>query len=147
MNAVLCCAYHSVVSDSLQLHGLQHSRLPCPSLSLGVCSNLCPLSQWCHPTISSSMVRFFSCPQSFPASESFPLLALCIRWPKYFDSKPQFNTWTSVYSNLFEFWHSALIWGSTQRSMEKIGFRFMTVLSGDWQSITCQDAVLKRNEL
>ena len=63
----------SVVSNSLQPHGLQHTRLPCPSLSLWVCSNSCPLSQWCHPTISSSVAPFSSCPQSFPASESFSI--------------------------------------------------------------------------
>ena len=56
----------SGLSDSLQLHGLQHSRLPCPSLSPGVCSNSCPLSQWCHPTISPSVSRFSSHPQYFP---------------------------------------------------------------------------------
>ena len=63
----------SVVSDFLQLHALQHTRLPCPSSSPGVCWNLCPLSWWCHPTISSSVAPFSSCPQSFPASESFPI--------------------------------------------------------------------------
>ena len=56
----------SGLSDSLQPHGLQHSRLPCPSLSPGVCSNSCPLSQWCHPTISPSVSRFSSRPQYFP---------------------------------------------------------------------------------
>ena len=64
---------HSVMSNSLQPHGLQHARLPCPSLSPGVCSNSCPLSQWCHPTISSSVIPFSSCLQSFPASGSFPM--------------------------------------------------------------------------
>ena len=64
---------HSVMSDSLQSHGLQHARLPCPSLTSGACSNLCPSSQWCHPTISSSIIPFSSCLQSFPASESFPM--------------------------------------------------------------------------
>ena len=54
-------------------HGLQHTRLPCPSLSPGVCSNSCPLSWWCHPTISSSVTLFSSCSQSFPASGSFPM--------------------------------------------------------------------------
>ena len=63
----------SVVSDSLWPHRLQHSRIPCPSPSHGVCSNSCPLSQWCHPTISSSFTPFSSCPQSFPASRSFPM--------------------------------------------------------------------------
>ena len=63
----------SVMSNSLQPHGLQHTRLPCPSLSPRVCSNSCPLSQWCHPFISSSVIPFSSCPQSFPASGSFPM--------------------------------------------------------------------------
>ena len=63
------------MSNSLQPHGVQHARLPCPSLSPGVCSNSRPLSQWCHPTISSSVVLFF-CPQSFPASGSFPVSQL-----------------------------------------------------------------------
>ena len=63
---------HSVMSDSLQPHRLQHARLPCPSPSPGACSNSCPLSQWYHPTISSSVIPFSSCLQSFPASGSFP---------------------------------------------------------------------------
>ena len=61
-----------VVSNSLWPHGLQHGRPPCPSPTPGVCSNSCPLSWWCHSTISSSVVPFFSCLQSFPASRSFP---------------------------------------------------------------------------
>ena len=64
---------HSVVSDSLQPHGLQHTRLPCPSPTPGAYTNSCPLSQRCHPTFSSCVVPFSSCPQSFPASESFPM--------------------------------------------------------------------------
>ena len=64
---------HKVLSNSLQLHRLQHARLPCPSPSSRVCSNSCPLSQWCHPTISSSVTPCSSCPQSFPASGSFPM--------------------------------------------------------------------------
>ena len=60
------------MSDSLQPHGLQHARLSCPSTITGAYSNSCPLSQWCHPTISSSVVPFSSHLQSFPASESFP---------------------------------------------------------------------------
>ena len=63
----------SVVSDSLAPHGLQHVRPPCPSLTPGVYSNSCPLSRWCHSTISSSVVPFSSCLQSFPASRSFPM--------------------------------------------------------------------------
>ena len=63
----------SVVSDSFGPRELKHTRLPCPSPSPGVCSNSRPLSQWCHPTISSSVIPFSSCPQSFPASGSFPM--------------------------------------------------------------------------
>ena len=63
----------SVQFDSLWPHGLQHARPPCPSPTPGVPSNSCPLSQWCHPTISSSVIPFSSHPQSFPASGSFPM--------------------------------------------------------------------------
>ena len=63
---------HSVVFDSSQPHELQHARLTCPSLSPGSCSDSCPLSPWCHPTISSCVTPFSSCPQPFPASGSFP---------------------------------------------------------------------------
>ena len=64
---------HSVISNSLWPHRLQHTRLPCPSPSPGACSNSCPLSQWCHPTISSYVIPFSSCLQSFLASRSFPM--------------------------------------------------------------------------
>ena len=67
---------HSVMSDSLWPHELQHTRPPCPSPTPGVHPNLCPLSRWCHPAISSSVVPFSSCPQSLPASESFPMSQL-----------------------------------------------------------------------
>ena len=63
----------SAVSDSLWPPGLRRTRLPCPSLSPGVCSDSCPLGQWCHPTISSSVLPFSFCPPPFPASESFPM--------------------------------------------------------------------------
>ena len=63
----------SVVSDSLQPHELQHARPPCPSPTPRVYSNSCPSSWWCHPVISSSVVPFSSCPQSLPASGSFPM--------------------------------------------------------------------------
>ena len=66
----------SVVSNSLQSHELQHARPPCPSPSPGVHSDSRPSSPWCHPTISSSVVPFSSCPQSLPASESFPMSQL-----------------------------------------------------------------------
>ena len=81
-----CC---SVSQSCLTLwpHGIQHSRLPCPSPSPRVCSNSCPLSQWCHPTISSSVIPFSSASslQSFPSSGSFLMsqLFLSVRRPKY----------------------------------------------------------------
>ena len=80
VKCICCCcwlvtqSYH--MSDSLQTRGLQHARLPCPSPSSGACSSSCPLSRWCHPTISSSVVPVSSCLQSFPASGSFPVSQL-----------------------------------------------------------------------
>ena len=67
---------HSVMSDSLRPHESQHARPPCPSPSPGVHSDSRPSSQWCHPAISSSVIPFSSCPQSLPASESFPMSQL-----------------------------------------------------------------------
>ena len=76
----------SVVSNSLRPYELQHTRPPCPSPTAGVYLNSCPLSRWCHPTISSPVVLFSSCLQSFPASESFPMSQLFhIEWPKYWN--------------------------------------------------------------
>ena len=69
---------HSVMSDSLQPHESQHARLPCPSPTPGVHSDSRPPSPWCHPAISSSVVPFSSCPQSLPASQSFPMSQLFI---------------------------------------------------------------------
>ena len=66
------------MSYSLWPHGLQHARLLCPSPSPGVCLNSCPFSQWGHPTISSSVIPFSSCPPSFPASGSFPMSQLFV---------------------------------------------------------------------
>ena len=74
---------HSVVSDSLQTHGQQHARPPCSIPTPRVYPNPCTLSRWCHPTVSPSVVPFSSGPQSFPASGSFQMSQLSIRWPKY----------------------------------------------------------------
>ena len=72
------------MSDSLWPHGLQHTRLPCPSPTLGAYSNSCPSSWWCHPTISSSVIPFSSLLQSFPSIRVFSNESvLCIRWLKY----------------------------------------------------------------
>ena len=91
---------YTVVSNSLWPHGLQHTRLLCPSLSFRACSNLCAWSQWCHPTISSSVTPFSSCPQSFPGSANE--LALHIRWPKYWSFSLSISP-SSEYSVLMSF--------------------------------------------
>ena len=91
----------SVMSNSLQPHGLQHARLPSPSPSPEVCLNSCPLSQWCHPTISFSVIPFSSCLQFFPSIRIFSNeSALHIRWPKYssFSISP-----SNEYSGLISF--------------------------------------------
>jgi len=77
----LCSSVHlscSVVSDSLAPHELQHTRTPCPSPTPEVYSNSCPLNHWCHPTLSSSVIPFSSCPQSFPESGSFQMSQLLV---------------------------------------------------------------------
>ena len=107
----------TVISYSLRPHGLQQTRPPCPSPSPRVCSDSCPSSQWCHPTVSSSVIPFSSCLQSFPASGSFPKTWLHIRWPKYwsFSVSP-----SSEYSGLISFridWFNLLaIQGTLQES-------------------------------
>ena len=91
----------SVVSNPLQPHGLQHTGLPCPSPTPRACSNSCPSSQWCHPTISSSVIPFSSCLQSFPSIRvSSNDTVLHIRWPKYwsFSFSP-----SNEYSGLISF--------------------------------------------
>ena len=108
------------MSDSLWPHELQHARLPCPSLSPGIYSNSCPLSWWCHLSISSSVTPFPSCPQSFPASGFFcNEVPLCIRWPKYwsFSISP-----SSAYSGLTSFrvdWFDLLEIQETLKSLLK----------------------------
>ena len=94
----------SVVCNSLWPHGLQHTRLPCPSPTPGACSNPCPLSHWCYPTISCSVVPFSSL-QSFPASGSFPIKSvLRIRWPKYYSfSISPSNEYSGLISSRVEF--------------------------------------------
>ena len=114
----------SVVSDSLQLHGLQHARPPCPSPTPGVYSNSWPLSRWYHPTISSFVDPFSSCLQSFPASGSsiFPIineLVLPIWWPKYLSFSFNISP-SNEYSGLIPFrmdWLDLLAIQGTQRSI------------------------------
>ena len=83
------------MSSSLQPHGLQQTRPPYPSLSPGACSNSCPLSQWCHPTISSSVVPFSSCLQSFPASGSFLTIEIETE-PSIYPKEIKSLSWISI---------------------------------------------------
>ena len=110
----------SVVSDSLQPHGLQHTRLPCPSPSPRACSNSHPLSQWCPLTISSSVVPVSSCPQSFPASQGLSSeLAIHIRWPKYWSFSFSISP-SNEYSGLISFridWFDLLAVQGTLKSL------------------------------
>ena len=91
----------SVMSDSLQPHGLQHARLPCPSPSPRACSNSCPLSWWCHLTISSSVVPFSSHLQSFPASGFFQMSQrITGQYPiEPYTITPD-PTWTSIFHKI-----------------------------------------------
>ena len=104
MSKKKCCSLFScsVMSDSFAPQGLQHARLPCPSPTLGACSNSCPLSQWCHPTISSSVILFL--PASiFPSIRIFSNdSVLCIRWPKYWSFSFSISL-SNEYSRLISF--------------------------------------------
>ena len=112
---------HSVVSSSLRPHGLQHARLRCPSPSPRVCSNSWPLSQWGHPTISSSVVPFSSWLQPFPASRLFSSeLALHIRWPKYLSFSFS-NSPSNEYSELIIFridWFDLAVQGTLRNLLQ-----------------------------
>jgi len=90
----------SVVSDSLRPHESQHARPPCPSPTPGVHADSCPSSQWCHPAISSSVIPFSSCPQSLPASESFPMSQL-FAWGGWMAS---LTRWMWVWVNSGSWW-------------------------------------------
>ena len=111
----------SAVSNFLQPHELQCTRLPCPSLFPRVCSNTWPLSQWCDPIISSFVASFSSCPKLSPASEVFPNeSALCIRWPKYYWSISIGINPSNEYSGLISFridWFDFLAVQGTLKSL------------------------------
>ena len=108
------------MSDSLRPHGLQHSRLPCPSLSPRVCSQLCPLSRWCYPTISLSIAPPLFLPSIFPSIRIFSNeLTLHIRWPKYWSFSFSISP-SSDYSGLISFrigWFSLLAVQGTLRNL------------------------------
>ena len=94
---------HSVVSNSLRRHGLQHTRLPCPSPTPGIYSNSCPLSQWCHPTISSPVCPLLLPPSIFPSIRIFPNESILrIRWPKYWSFSFSISP-SNEYSGLIPF--------------------------------------------
>ena len=109
----------SVVSNSLRPHGLQHTRLPCPSPTLGACSNSCPLSRWCHPTISSCH-PFLLLLSIFPSIRVFSNESvLRIRWPKYWSFSFTISP-TNEYSGLISFridWFDLLAVQGTPRSL------------------------------
>ena len=105
---------------SLWPHGLQHTRLPCPSISPRVCLNLCPLSQWCHPTISSSVAPFSSCLQSFPASGSFPISQLLPSGGQSIGASALSINPSNEYSGLISFsidWFDLLVVQGTLKSL------------------------------
>ena len=105
---------------TLVTHGLQHSGPPCPSPTLGPCANSCPLSWWHHPTISSSVIPFSSCLQSFPESGSYPMSWLfCIRWPKYWSFNFNISS-SNEYSGLISFridWFDLFAFQGTLKSL------------------------------
>ena len=126
---------HWVMSDSLWPHELQHTRLPCPSLSPRVCSNSCLLTWWCYLTISSSAAFFFSCPQTLPASGSFSSeSALHIRWPKYwsFSISP-----SNEYSGLIFFrinWYDLLAVQETLKNLLQHHNSTLTSIHDYWKN-------------
>jgi len=108
------------MSDSLRPYRLQHARLPCSSLSLGVCSNSCPLSQWCRPTISSSVVPFSSWPWSLLASESFPVSRLLASGGQSIGASAWSISPSNEYSGLISFrsdWFDLLVVQGTLKSL------------------------------
>ena len=103
IHVLLLLFSHSVVYDSLLPHGLQHARFPCPSPSPGICSNSCPLSQRCHPAVSSSLVPFSSCLQFFPASRSSPKSWLFTSGGQSIGASPLSSVFPMEYSGLISF--------------------------------------------
>ena len=122
---------HSVVYVSLQPHELQHTRPPCPSPTPGVHPNPYPSSRWCHLTISSSVIPFSSCPQSFPASGSFQMSQLFIRWPNYWSFSFNISP-SNEYSGLISFrmdWLDLLVFRGTQESSPTPQFKSINSLA------------------
>ena len=97
---------HSVISDSLQPHGLQHARLPCSSPSPKVCSNSCPWSRWCYITISSSATPFSFCLQSFPASGSFTMISTLYQVAKVLELQLHHQSFQWIFNGSLQFYTS-----------------------------------------
>ena len=145
------------MSNSLWPLGLQHIRIPCPSLSPRVCSNSCLLSQWCHSTILASVAPFSFCPQSFPASGSFPVSQLCIRWPKYWRfsfSNSSSNEYSGLISCRINWFDLIAAHGNLKSSpaplFESISYLALSLLYGptvtsihDYMALTRQTFVSK----
>ena len=112
------------MSDSLRPHGLQHARHPCPSLSLGVCSNSCPLSQWCYLIISSSAALFSFCLQSLPASRYFPVSQLFASDGQNIGALAS----ASVFSMNTQGWILLAVQGTSQESSQAPQFESMNSL-------------------
>ena len=119
---------HSVVSRSLWPHGLQHTRFPCPSPSPRACSNSCPLSKWCHPTILSPVIPFSSCLQFFPASGFFLTNQLHVRWPKYWSLSFSISP-SNEYSGLISFKIDCLDLKGLSRAFSTPQFKSMNSLA------------------
>ena len=114
------CLNCGVGEDSWESHGLQHARPPCPSPTPGVYPNSCPSSQWCHPIISSSVVPFSSCLQSFPVRVYSSQSVLHIRWPKYWSFSFSISP-SNEYSGLISFrkdWFDLAIQGTLKSLLQ-----------------------------
>ena len=115
---------------TLHLHGLQHARIPYSSPTPRACSNLCPSSWWCHPTISFSVIPFPSCLQSFPRNRAFSNV-LRIRWPKYWNFSFSIS-FSNEYSGLISFGLTSLI--SLQSALNKKSYYFLCFVDEDTRS-------------
>ena len=125
------------MSDSLQPHGLQHSRPPCHLPSPRACSNSCPLSWWCHPTVSSSVIPFSSCLQSFPASGSFQWVSSSNQVAKK-TYRWLINTWKDAqHHSLLEKCKSKPQWGTISHQSEWPSSKSL-------QTINARESVVKR---
>ena len=136
----------SVMSDSLRPHESQHTRPPCPSPTPGAYSNSCPLSQWCHPTISASVIPFSSCPQPLPASESSSESTFRVRWPKYWSFSFSMVP-SKEYPGLISFgmdWLDLLAVQGTLKSLLQYHSSCYLPCNSTWCHVSCLWAVSSR---